>query len=148
MVGAAWARIEKQCPFCWNVALRPDGEPFDSDDLPYARVEDDSPQASEEVNDSNGESREEGTTESQTLVDPDGPGALVPRSSGNRFVPTMMTIWVHPTHRRKGVGRQLVAALATHFRLPIEEIGFRLPLWRESVHMGLAMGLRRIVACL
>lgn len=73
-------------------------------------------------------------------------GALIPRTTGDQFVPTIMTLWVHPAHRRKGIGRQLVAAIAQHFGLAIDQIGFRLPLWKESVHMVEAMGLSKIVS--
>ena len=61
--------------------------------------------------------------------------------------PTVFTIWVHTAHRRKGIGRQLVAALAEHFSLAINEIGFRLPLSKDAVHMLEAMGLKSVIGC-
>ncbi len=61
--------------------------------------------------------------------------------------PTVFTIWVHTAHRRKGIGRQLVAALAEHFSLTVDEIGFRLPLSKDAVHMLEAMGLKSVIGC-
>lgn len=61
--------------------------------------------------------------------------------------PTVFTIWVHTAHRRKGIGRQLVAALAEHFSLAVNEIGFRLPLSKDAVHMLEAMGLKSVIGC-
>ncbi len=59
--------------------------------------------------------------------------------------PTVFTIWVHTAHRRKGIGRQLVAALAEHFSLAVNEIGFRLPVSKDAVHMLEAMGLKSVI---
>ncbi len=142
-VGAAWARIRKQCPYYWNVSLKPDGTPFDIDEFPPARAENEV--EGEEEGTIDEDEDEDYRAKPETLIESTEPGALIPRTSGELIVPTIMTIWVHRASRRKGIGRQLVVALAGHFGLPVGQIGFRLPLWKESVHMVLAMGLSRIV---
>ena len=61
--------------------------------------------------------------------------------------PAIYTIWVHPGHRRKGIGGQLVQAVATYYGLSLERLCFRLPLSKEAVGMTKALGLKEIVGC-
>lgn len=61
--------------------------------------------------------------------------------------PAIYTIWVHPAHRRNGIGGQLVRSVATYYGLPLEKLCFRLPLSKEAVGMTKALGLDIIVGC-
>ena len=61
--------------------------------------------------------------------------------------PAIYTIWVHRGHRRKGIGGQLVQAVATYCGLLLEKLCFRLPLSKEAVGMTKALALTVIVGC-
>lgn len=76
---------------------------------------------------------------------PDDELRLTFGSSIKTFRPTIMTIWVHQKYRRMGFGRQLVGAIAQHFNVLVDQIGFRLPLSAEATRMVIAMGLEEIV---
>jgi hypothetical protein len=79
----------------------------------------------------------------------DHPGlAIYDRGLQHRgFSPAILSIWVHPFRRRQHVGGQLVRAIAGHFGLTPEQVGYRLPLSREAVGMALSLGLREVIGC-
>ncbi len=64
--------------------------------------------------------------------------------SSLRLRPGIYTIWVHPAHRNKSIGGQLVKALADHFSLGPADIGYRLPLSKLAVHMVNSIGLKEL----
>lgn len=67
------------------------------------------------------------------------------RNDGELFRPTIMSMWVHKKYRRLGIGRQMVAALAKHFGLPVSEIGIRLPVSAEATRMLMSMNVHEII---
>lgn len=62
-------------------------------------------------------------------------------------VPVVWNFWVHPVHRRKGLGRQLLEAMAAHFGRQVREMGFWLPISREAVGVLLSMGITEVAGC-
>jgi GNAT superfamily N-acetyltransferase len=58
--------------------------------------------------------------------------------------PVIMDLWVHPAHRRRGLGRQLLTAVAAHFGRSVEQIGFRFPIRKNAVRLLWSMGLRKV----
>jgi GNAT superfamily N-acetyltransferase len=65
-----------------------------------------------------------------------------------RGCPVIMDLWVHPAHRRKGLGQQLLAAIAGHFGRSVEQVGYRFPISRNAVRLLWSMGLRKVEGCL
>ena len=61
--------------------------------------------------------------------------------------PAIYTIWVHSAWRKKGIGGQIVHAIATYYGLPLEKLCFRLPLSKEAVGMTMALGLTEVIGC-
>jgi len=56
-------------------------------------------------------------------------------------------LWVHPVHRRKGLARQLLMAMAAHFGCSPRKLGFRVPVSREAVQLLRSMGIKEAVGC-
>ena len=115
VVGGALAGLSCAVRYRWKPTLKADGTAYSYEEL----------------------TRERGR--------PVGCPALKLQPTLEPFRPTVMTIWVHGSYRRLSIGRQLVSALAQHFKLPLEQIGFRLPLSAESALMIRAMGLDEII---
>jgi GNAT superfamily N-acetyltransferase len=65
----------------------------------------------------------------------------------NRPQAVIFDLWVHPAHRRKGLARQLVIALAGHFGCSPGELGFRVPISKAAVQLLRSMGLDQVVGC-
>jgi ribosomal protein S18 acetylase RimI-like enzyme len=115
VVGAAWARRSWRTLYLWTPSLKPDRKAYSYEEL-------------------TGEAEMEG----------DAP-KLRRDDSIEMFRATIMTMWVHKKYRRLGIGRQLVHALAKHFGLEANTIGYRLPLSKEAVGMVRSMGLSEII---
>ena len=62
--------------------------------------------------------------------------------------PTIWGLWVHPGYRQKGVGRQLLEAMATHFNRGVAELGFWLPISDKAVSLLKSMGIDQVLGCL
>jgi GNAT superfamily N-acetyltransferase len=60
------------------------------------------------------------------------------------YRPMVRGIWVHPQYRGLGIGGQLISALAQHFYLRVDEIGYRLPVSAKATRMLQSMGLHTI----
>ena len=65
----------------------------------------------------------------------------------NQPRPVVYDLWVHPAHRRKGLARQLLEALARHFQCSLKELGFRVPISKAAVRLLRSMGLEEVVGC-
>ena len=65
-------------------------------------------------------------------------------ASGVELRPVVWDLWVHPAHRRKGLGRQLLSAMAEHFECSVEQMGFRFPISKEARLLLWSMGLRKV----
>jgi GNAT superfamily N-acetyltransferase len=115
VVGAAWARLCWRSQSRWKPALNKDGTAYSLEEL-------------------TGE-----------VERPANCPALRFDATLEPSRPTVMTMWVHRKYRRLGIGRQLVSALAEHFNLQLDQIGFRLPLSAEATRMVQAMGLNKII---
>jgi hypothetical protein len=61
--------------------------------------------------------------------------------------PAIYTIWVHSAWRKRGIGGQIVQAIAAYYGLPLAKLCFRLPLSKEAVGMTRALGLIEIIGC-
>jgi ribosomal protein S18 acetylase RimI-like enzyme len=121
VVGAVMACIEAPNHYRWRVSLKPDGTAYTCDEVAC-------PDCDPNVEHSGRATFDRALTE-----------------RGN--TPAIYTIWVHPLHRRRHVGRQLVRAIAGHLGSSPERIGWRLPLSREAVGMVHSLGLREIIGC-
>ncbi len=69
---------------------------------------------------------------------------FIPDSS-LKTVPMVTTLWVHEGSRRLGLGRQIISAVAQHFKLEADQIAYRLPLSAEATLMFQAMGINQII---
>lgn len=67
-----------------------------------------------------------------------------PGHAGNEFRPVVWYMWAHPAHRRKGLGRQLLEAIADHFGRAVGELGFRLPISEEMDGLLRKMGIKEV----
>jgi GNAT superfamily N-acetyltransferase len=74
---------------------------------------------------------------------PDCPPLVPDPTIGRR--PLVNTIWVHQQHRRLGIGRQLISALARHFTFQVDDVAYQLPLSVEATLMFQAMGVGQII---
>ncbi len=61
--------------------------------------------------------------------------------------PVVWDLWVHPAHRRKGVARQLLIAMAAHFVCSASELGFRVPISSGAVRLLRSMSIKEVVGC-
>lgn len=59
-----------------------------------------------------------------------------------RWGPIVMYIWVHEDHRRRGLGRQLLEAIANHFGRRVSEMGFFLPISNDGRRLLTKMGIK------
>jgi GNAT superfamily N-acetyltransferase len=62
-----------------------------------------------------------------------------------KLCPIVFDLWVHPTHRRRGLGGQLIRAMATHFGRDVGELGFRVPFSKAAVQLLRAMELSTVL---
>jgi GNAT superfamily N-acetyltransferase len=62
----------------------------------------------------------------------------------SRLCPVIMDLWIHPAHRRRGLGRQLLGTIAGHFSRSVEQLGFWFPIRKNAVLLLWSMGLRRV----
>ena len=53
-------------------------------------------------------------------------------------------LWVHRAHQRKGLARQLLAAMADHLGCSVGELCFRLPINKAAVRVLWSLGLRQV----
>jgi ribosomal protein S18 acetylase RimI-like enzyme len=61
--------------------------------------------------------------------------------------PTVFDLWVHEAHRRRGVARQLLLAIAAHFGRSVGDLGFRVPISPAARQLLRSMGLREVLGC-
>lgn len=64
-----------------------------------------------------------------------------------RYGPVVFDLWVHPSHRRRGIGGQLLEAIAAHFGLTVAKVGYRFPIKRNAVRLLRKMGVRTVEGC-
>lgn len=67
--------------------------------------------------------------------------------SDGRVGPTVWDLWVHPAHRRQGLGRQLLEAIAGHFGRKVTEMGHRLPITEAAAGALRSMGIVDVLGC-
>lgn len=65
-------------------------------------------------------------------------------AAGVELRPVMWDLWVHPAHRQKGLGRQLLSAMAEHFECSVEQMGFRFPISKKARLLLWSVGLRKV----
>lgn len=70
-----------------------------------------------------------------------------PTGAESQYRPVIWYVWVHPVHRRRGVGPQLLEAIAAHFGRPVAEMGFWLPVFEEADAMLRSMGITEVAGC-
>jgi GNAT superfamily N-acetyltransferase len=61
--------------------------------------------------------------------------------------PAVWDLWVHPAQRGRGLGRQLLEAIAAHFGRAVPELGFRLPISEKAVALLNSMGIEEVLGC-
>jgi GNAT superfamily N-acetyltransferase len=59
--------------------------------------------------------------------------------------PIVWDLWVHRAHRRKGLGGQLLEAIAAHFSRSVADLGHRLPISRKAVGLLRSMRIEEVL---
>lgn len=67
-----------------------------------------------------------------------------PVSVGYQSRPCVMYIWVHPKHRRMGIGRQLQEAIAAHFDRKVSDLGHWFPIKPKAKQLLRSMGIEEV----